>query len=146
MSILRLEKPVENALTSAAKKCSKITIRKTEKKQNRYQTPQRKKLRLFYRLQKRFWLGWACMTDFYLSYYKITSVAVSFYLINSLYSTSTCPIKIGQNQTQSFPYERGVHPQSCILSPLLFSLFINNDIPVSFEETLFDPFALPNGT
>ena len=146
MSILRLEKPVENALTSAAQKCSKDNNKKNRKKQNRYQTQQRKNLRLFYRLQKSFWLGWACMTDFYLSYYKITSVAVSFYLINSLYSTSTCPIKIGQNQTRSFPYERGVHRQSCILSPLLFSLFINNDIPVSFEETLFDPFVLPNGT
>ena len=33
----------------------------------------------------------------------------------------------------------------CILSPLLFNLYID-DLPYSFENILSDPFVLPNGT
>ena len=66
-----------------------------------------------------------------------------FNLIKSLYSNSTCSIKIGQNQTGPFSYARGLR-QGCILSPLLFNLF-TIDIPFSFEKILSDPFVLPNG-
>ena len=98
---------------------------------------------------------YACFVDFKKAFdsiwhvgllYKLLQINVGgcFYnLIKSLYSNSTCSIKLGQNQTRPFQYARGVR-QGCILSPLLFNLFINN-IPFSFEETLSDPFVLPNG-
>ena len=72
------------------------------------------------------------------------NVGGCFYnLIKSLYSNSTCSIKIDQSKTRPFQYARGVR-QGCILSPLLFNLYVN-DLPFSFENTLSDPFVLPNG-
>ena len=64
-------------------------------------------------------------------------------LIKSLHLNSSCSIKIAQKQTQSFRYARGVR-QGCIVSSLLFKLYIN-DLPFAFENTLSDPFVLPNG-
>ena len=72
------------------------------------------------------------------------NVDVCFHnLIKSLYHNSSCAIKIAQKQARSFHYARGVR-QGCILSPLLFNLYINN-LPFAFENTLSDPFVLPNG-
>ena len=64
-------------------------------------------------------------------------------LIKILYTRSTCAVKLGKNRTDSFSYRRGVR-QGCILSPLLFNLFIN-ELPL-FNASNTDPFTLPNGT
>ena len=98
---------------------------------------------------------YACFVDFKKAFesvwhdgllFKLLQINVGgcfFNLIKSLYSNSTCSIRIGQNQTGPFSYARGVR-QGSILSLLLFNLFIN-DVPFSFEKILSDPFVLPNG-
>ena len=59
-------------------------------------------------------------------------------LIKSLYSKSSCSVKIGKCVTSKFSYRRGVR-QGCILSPLLFNLFVN-ELPLSFNCNKTDPF------
>ena len=79
--------------------------------------------------------------------YKLLQIGVGgrFYkLIKNIYSNSSCALKIGTSQTRSFSYSRGVR-QGCILSPLLFNLYVN-DLPSAFQNTLSDPIILPNGT
>ena len=99
---------------------------------------------------------YACFVDFKKAFdsvwheglqYKLLEIGIGscFYkLIKSLYSTSSCAIKIGQTQTEPFRYSRGVR-QGCVLSPLFFNLYIN-DLPFVFENILSDPIVLPNGT
>ena len=84
--------------------------------------------------------------DFCTIYYKsMSEETVTFYkIIKSLYSNSTCFIRIGNSQTRSFQYSRGVH-QGFILSSLLFNLYVN-DLTFSFNNILSDPFVLPSGT
>ena len=99
---------------------------------------------------------YACFVDFRKAFdsvwhdglmYKLLQINVggSFYkIIKSLYSNSTCSVRIGNSQTRSFQYSRGVR-QGCILSPLLFNLYVK-DLAFSFNNILSDPFILPNGT
>ena len=78
--------------------------------------------------------------------YKLLKINIrgNFYnVIKSLYSNSTSSVRIGNSQTRSFQYARGVR-QGCILSPLLFNLYVN-DLAFSFNNFLSDPFVLPNG-
>ena len=99
---------------------------------------------------------YACFVDFRKAFdyvwheglfYKLLKVNIggNFYnLIKSLYCNSSCSIRVGENKTRSFSYSRGVR-QGCILSPLLFNLYIMN-LPYLFENILSDPFVPPNGT
>ena len=45
-------------------------------------------------------------------------------LIKNLYSKSKCCIKSGHQRTEYFEYANGVR-QGCILSPMLFNLYLN---------------------
>ena len=99
---------------------------------------------------------YACFVDFRKAFdsvwhdgllYKLLKINIrgNFYnVIKSLYSNSTSSVRIGNSQTRSFQYARGVR-QGCILSPLLFNLYVN-DLAFSFNNILSDPFVLPNGT
>ena len=56
--------------------------------------------------------------------YKLLKINIrgNFYnVIKSLYSNSTSSVRIGNSQTRSFQYARGVR-QGCIINPLLFTL------------------------
>ena len=100
---------------------------------------------------------YACFVDFKKAFdsvwhrglfYKLISYNINdniYKLIKDLYSKSNCAIKLGQNKTKSFKYSRGVR-QGCILSPLLFNLYLN-ELPFLLDKNKgSDPLILPNGT
>ena len=64
--------------------------------------------------------------------------------IKNLYSKTECAVKLSDHRTPFFSFNRGVR-QGCVLSPILFNLYIN-ELPYLIEKTNPDPFLLPNNT
>ena len=68
-------------------------------------------------------------------------------LISNIYSKTEiteCSVKINNQRTDYFKYDRGVR-QGCVLSPMLFNLYMN-ELPIALEKTDdCDPIILPNG-
>ena len=65
-------------------------------------------------------------------------------LIKEMYNKTNCSVKLNKDViTNAFNYDRGVR-QGCVLSPLLFNLYIN-EFPQLLENNSVDPFILPNG-
>ena len=60
-----------------------------------------------------------------------------------MYLKSQCAIKYGNQRSKFFEFNRGVR-QGCILSPLLFNLYLN-EFPHLLESHDTDPVKLPNG-
>ena len=81
-------------------------------------------------------------------FYKLLryNIGGKFYdLIKHLYSKTKCSIKFSDCQrTEFFNYCKGVR-QGCILSPMLFNLYLN-EIPFLLDRQDTDPIILPNGT
>ena len=66
-----------------------------------------------------------------------------YHLISDMYLKSQCAIKYGNQRSKFFEFNRGVR-QGCILSPLLFYLYLN-EFPHLLESRDTDPVKLPNG-
>jgi hypothetical protein len=100
------------------------------------------------------WKIYTCFVDFRKAFDSVwhdgmllkllrNKIGGKFYnLIKNLYSNSQCAVKQSQHRTPFFPYSREVR-QGCILSPLLFNIYLN-DLPQLFNNLASDPLILPN--
>ena len=73
------------------------------------------------------------------------NIGGTFYkIISNMYSHSKCCVKDNYNRSEFFNYDKGVR-QGCILSPLLFSLYLN-ELPYILNNNAKDPILLPDGS
>ena len=73
------------------------------------------------------------------------NIGGTFYkIISNMYSHSKCCVKDNNNRSEFFNYDKGVR-QGCILSPLLFSLYLN-ELPYILNNNAKDPILLPDGS
>lgn len=64
-------------------------------------------------------------------------------IIEDIYSKSFCAVKINNQRTNFFPYEKGVR-QGCPLSPILFNFYINDSAFQLDKKTDTSKLLLPN--
>ena len=96
----------------------------------------------FIDFKKAFDSVWHAGLFYKLLHYKIGG---RFYdLIKNLYSKTKCSIKCADKRTEFFNYQKGVQ-QGCILSPMLFNLYLN-EIPFLLDRENTDSITLPNGS
>ena len=73
------------------------------------------------------------------------NIGGSFYkIISSMYSNSICCVKDNYTRSEFFNYDKGVR-QGCILSPLLFNLYLN-ELPLILNNNAKDSILLPDGS
>ena len=68
-----------------------------------------------------------------------------FNLISNIYSKTECSIKMNQQRTDYFRYDRGVR-QRRVLSPILFNLYMNDLLCILGKTSNCDPIVLPSGS
>ena len=96
----------------------------------------------FIDFKKAFDSVWHAGLFYKLLHYKIGG---RFYdLIKNLYSKTKCSIKCADKRTEFFNYQTGVR-QGCILSPMLFNLYLN-EIPFLLDREDTDSITLSNGS
>lgn len=67
-----------------------------------------------------------------------------FDVISNMYSNSKCCVRGKTTRSDFFDYQKGVR-QGCILSPILFNLYLN-ELPNTLSINALDPIVLPDGT
>ena len=67
-----------------------------------------------------------------------------FDVISNLFSNSRCSVKDTATRSEFFDYRKGVR-QGCILSPILFNLYLN-ELPHTFNSNGKDPILPPDGS